>query len=165
MMFKKRIGRTKRQLGLQRSQKQMTMWYFSLLLCLVASTIRLHFKAFHGGSFQISQNFLSDSPIMPKFKFDHSRYQYHPPKSRVRSAELVDIGPGPECGNGPSFDQYFKNLSVNPDHRSANNEDKTIYETLFRHMNDQEPQKQRTYIELGAFDGLTESNTRFLTNA
>jgi hypothetical protein len=43
----------------------------------------------------------------------------------------MNIGPDPVCGSGPSFVQYFENLSINPDHQSANNEDKTIYEILF----------------------------------
>ena len=60
-----------------------------------------------------------------------------------------------------SFLQTGPTVSESEVKVSLRNEDKTIYEILFRHMNDQEPQKQRTYIELGAFDGLTESNTRF----
>jgi len=136
----------------------MKLWHASLLLCMVVSIIRLHSQASQGNSLQISQNPILDSPIKPKPLFDHGRYQYHPPEPRSNAAS-AGTGPDPECGSGPSFDWYFQNLS-NPNHRSVNNEDKTIYNTLFQ-RDCQDPQKRHTYIELGAFDGLTESNTRF----
>jgi hypothetical protein len=131
--------------------KRYHVWHASLLLFMIALIMI-------GGIFEISHSPTLDSQIMPhKPLFDHSRYQYHPPEPRH---EEWGIGHDPECGSGPSFDWFFQNLS-NPNHRSVNNEDKTIYNTLFQRAIAQDPQKRHTYIELGAFDGLTESNTRF----
>ena len=134
------------------------VWHASLLLCMVGSIMRLHSETSQGSIFGISNSPILDSQILSKSLFDHSLYQYHPPEPR--RAVSVGTGHDPECGSGPSFDWYFQNLS-NPNHRSANNEDKTIYNLLFQHAIAQDPQKRHTYIELGAFDGLTESNTRF----
>ena len=125
----------------------------TLMRYLIASTAILYFQR------HFWQNSPLDSPIvMPKMLFDHSRYQYHPPEPRNRSMESVGDGTDPECGSGPPFNEYFEARGK----RSVNNEDKTIYETLFLHTHDQQDHKKKfTYIELGAFDGQTESNTRF----
>ncbi|KAL3810256.1 hypothetical protein ACHAXA_008746 [Cyclostephanos tholiformis] len=150
----RRSGETQLQLGSQRPRSQIKIWRASLLRWLVAPTIILCFHGYFG----ISRNPILDPSIAPKLLFDHSRYQYHPPEPRNWSSESVGIGPDPECGRGPYFDQYFQKRGQ----RSVNNEDKTIYDKLFLHTySQQDPQKRHTYIELGAFDGLTESNTRF----
>ena len=102
--------------------KRYHVWHASLLLFMIALIMI-------GGIFEISHSPTLDSQIMPhKPLFDHSQYQYHPPEPRH---EEWGIGHDPECGSGPSFDWFFQNLS-NPNHRSVNNEDKTIYNTLFQ---------------------------------
>ena len=99
------------------------------------------------------------TPIMtkPLLLFDHNRYQYHPPTPRTPPPSNSSAA----CGIGPAFEQYFNNQTIEI-HRSVNNEDKMMYTTIFQQAMAENPQKTRyTYIELGAFDGVTESNTRF----
>ena len=64
--------------------------------------------------------------------------------------------PARECGRGPDFNPWWK-LSLK-DGRSGLQEDKFIYETFFKNQNGD---FMGTYVELGAFDGWIESNTRF----
>jgi len=64
-------------------------------------------------------------------------------------------GPSAECGEHPSFDTYFNQSSLK---RSRAMEDKMLYDALFR--TDGKTVKGN-YIELGAFDGESQSNTRF----
>jgi hypothetical protein len=92
-----------------------------------------------------------------------SRYDYHPV-------------PAKECGVG-NFEDFFK---LKLDQRSRLDEDKFIYQTFFQnrslvtvptsttgHDNRTtsgaavDATTQGTYVELGAFDGQRESNTRF----
>lgn len=80
----------------------------------------------------------------------HQLYQYHPPQARTESV------PVESCGNGTDFTDYFLQSMKT---RSANNEDRDIYSlssVVF-----QEIGQEGTYIELGGFDGIQESNTRF----
>ena len=86
------------------------------------------------------------------FKEDHDvaiRYNYQPPSySRSQS---------PDCGIGPDYDAYFSLDSLK---RSRFQEDKKLFHRFFaKHMNDEN--FKGTYVELGAFDGIRESNTRF----
>jgi len=62
--------------------------------------------------------------------------------------------PANECGDGPNFTSWFEQSKR---HRSKYDEDVFIYNTFFKDSDI----KNGTYIELGAFDGTTESNTRF----
>jgi hypothetical protein len=84
------------------------------------------------------------------------RYNYHPPaprtsKERQAAANL--------CGPSPGYKKYWKEAAGDgkPLHRSANDEDKTIYETYIKRLNIQ----NGTYVEVGAFNGLVGSNSRF----
>lgn len=75
----------------------------------------------------------------------------------------------PECGTAPAFQAYFDQ----PSHaqRSLSDEDATIYQLFFRDTPTVAARKSDTaaavetpnlhYVELGAFNGITESNTRF----
>mmetsp|Transcript_1227 Transcript_1227/g.1614 ORF Transcript_1227/g.1614 Transcript_1227/m.1614 type:complete len:172 (+) Transcript_1227:165-680(+) len=64
--------------------------------------------------------------------------------------------PTKECGSGPGFDNFFQL----PNHvRSRLGEDSFIYKTFFKGKNI--TGEDGTYIELGAYDGVTESNTHF----
>ena len=62
-----------------------------------------------------------------------------------------------ECGEPPDFAQYFDQSSK---YRSANYEDHDLYNKLFKQVLDKLDQGG-TYVEMGAFDGLQESNSRF----
>lgn len=78
-------------------------------------------------------------------------YKYAPPSSSSSSTSNRTA-----CGSEPDFGLYFKQPLQ---HRSVNSEDKTIYSLFREHHPDLG--SHGTYIELGAFDGLTESNSRF----
>jgi hypothetical protein len=77
-----------------------------------------------------------------------NKYNYTPPTSHM--AHPLEH----QCGGGPDFGNFF-NLSSRE--RSRLDEDKIIYEKLFKNAN----ASAGTYIELGAFDGSREANTRF----
>lgn len=103
------------------------------------------------------------------------KYHYVPP---VRKDGVVSMIPAKECGIGPDFEAFFQ---LNSYQRSANNEDKFIYESLFRVSNmtmskndskdndlvstvsssSPRPAPAGTFVEIGAFNGMQESNTRF----
>jgi hypothetical protein len=76
-------------------------------------------------------------------------YNYSTPVTSISS-------PASECGNSPDFEEFFK-LSVKQ--RSHFNEDKIVYETLFK--NKMNGADTGTYVELGAFEGRAESNSAF----
>jgi len=74
------------------------------------------------------------------------RYRYTEPQAR---------DPPPfDCGAAPDYGSFFKLKNTE---RSRSNEDLTIFNTFFKEQfND-----QGVYIEMGAFNGMKESNTRF----
>jgi len=98
-------------------------------------------------------------------------YRYHPPSNKTTedtsSDKIADItgrkskntedidGQALKCGISPTFEKFFE-LDISS--RSANNEDNFIYNTFFK---DRPMDDIGTYIELGAFDGMKESNTHF----
>ena len=96
-------------------------------------------------------NQLYEKQRQTRFEKYNNTYQYTPPAAARPSQ------PAPECGNGTSFRQFFKQSSAV---RSRYGEDRQIYQHFFRDklvkMNG-----TGTYVELGAFDGQTESNSRF----
>jgi len=98
------------------------------------------------------------------------RYKYYPPQEAPRnhppqesSHQLLpnkdDLG---ECGDSPDFEKYF---TLSKKRRSRFNEDKKIYEQFFKpHSKDGGKLSRNgvgTFVELGAFDGLQETNSRF----
>jgi len=77
------------------------------------------------------------------------RYTYQVP-STTRATAV-------ECGASPGYEQFF---SFDKLQRSNRKEDKTLYERFFsKHL--QDDNFKGTYVELGAFDGVRESNSRF----
>jgi hypothetical protein len=82
-------------------------------------------------------------------------YSYVPP-ARKSSFHMI---PSKECGAAPTFDGFF---ALRANQRSANNEDKWIYENLFLGQNNNSTGRAPgTYVEIGAFNGMEESNSRF----
>lgn len=80
-------------------------------------------------------------------------YKYQAPLSR---GESKNKSAQRECGTDrTNFQTYFQQGSGR---RSSKNEDKIIYETFFRETTQNDAFK---YVELGAFDGMSESNSRF----
>ena len=94
---------------------------------------------------------LESTPPIPqgslkiRLKEYKERYQHRKPQSK-RDQRL-------SCGNKPSFPDFFKLDSTD---RSGSDEDWTVYNTFFRNRS-----RKGVYLETGAFDGVTESNTRF----
>ena len=66
-------------------------------------------------------------------------------------------GPAPECGQAPNYETFFALPSTE---HSRFEEDKIVYTRLFQAMANVQG-KKGTYVELGAFNGKTESNSRF----
>lgn len=78
----------------------------------------------------------------------YERYKYRVPTARWE-------GPSAECGEGPMFDKFFNQSEMK---RSRAREDKILYEAFFRKRGAAFKGK---YVELGAFDGVKASNSRF----
>ena len=75
------------------------------------------------------------------------RYNYHEPEARGTS----DV----PCGASPDYKTFFKLKNTE---RSRSNEDRTIFQTFFQQRGDASP---GVYVEMGAYNGKKESNTRF----
>jgi Methyltransferase FkbM domain len=88
---------------------------------------------------------------------DWSKFQYQAPMDRTRSNDSVPVASNVDCGTAPTFESFWK---LDGKHRSRLNEDKIVYEMFFQH-NDPKDWNNFRYLELGAFDGIEESNTRF----
>lgn len=84
-------------------------------------------------------------------------YQYRPRQTRTMAqveASKVD------CSAAPAFHKFFgKDSNV----RSRAQEDYDIYRMFFKKevKTGKMPQRKRTYVEMGGFDGVHESNSRF----
>lgn len=87
----------------------------------------------------------------------YSKFQYRPAEARTMGSLSID----PECGQPPNYQSYFAQSQM---FRSSRNEDRIIYELLVLPLlrRDETTLSNRsTYVELGAFNGKRESNTRF----
>jgi len=91
---------------------------------------------------EINDSDTTDASEKNSAKYFHDTYNYQVPTTNKTI----------ECGESPDYASFF---SLNQKYRSRFNEDSIIYKTFFKEA------KSGTYIELGAFDGNTESNTRF----
>mmetsp|Transcript_14727 Transcript_14727/g.27973 ORF Transcript_14727/g.27973 Transcript_14727/m.27973 type:complete len:350 (+) Transcript_14727:38-1087(+) len=80
-------------------------------------------------------------------------YRYVPAQSRYD----YNPYPAPDCGQAPDYPEFFALPTIK---RSANNEDRVIYETLFKSHNVVGP-INGSVVELGAFNGVQESNSHF----
>lgn len=102
------------------------------------------------------RNALESTAVVPKapLSTQWAKFQHHVPIRRSAS----NLQSATEfCGTMPQFDNFWNLSSLV---RSRLDEDKTIYNTFFKHLS-QSDMKDFHYIELGAFDGAQESNTRF----
>ncbi|GFH52558.1 hypothetical protein CTEN210_09034 [Chaetoceros tenuissimus] len=97
-------------------------------------------------------NFIQERSYMERMEYYKSRYNYQAPESYPNQRQR-----GETCGEYPSYTSYF-NLTGTKE-RSANNEDLTLYRTLF--LNEDGPPIRGSMLEIGAFNGITESNSRF----
>ena len=78
-------------------------------------------------------------------------WRYYPPEPRKTPV------PSDVCGESPDFTKFFEEQKYN--RRSLNDEDKTLH-TLFSQAL-VERGTSGTYVEIGAYNGRAESNTRF----
>lgn len=81
------------------------------------------------------------------------RHNYVAPTPRNASSQAAN-----ECGLAPNFQHFF---GQDMKKRSRLDEDKVIYDLFFRNSTTTNPTKKHTYVEIGGFDGQTESNSRF----
>lgn len=65
--------------------------------------------------------------------------------------------PSDICGSAPEFNKFFEEQKFN--RRSANDEDKTLHRLFAAAL--KETGTSGTYVEVGAYNGRVESNTRF----
>lgn len=92
-----------------------------------------------------------------RMKMYKDRYKYTPPIPYVQHTQRDEL-----CGTHPHFDTYFNMPKLGPrqdPQRSANDEDKIIYEMFFKDPN--HPHEIGSVVEMGAFNGIQESNSRF----
>ena len=101
----------------------------------------------------IERSPLEEKKRQARFEKYNSTYQYKPPTA-IAAPKHKTL----ECGNGPYFRQFFKLPSTE---RSRYDEDKQIYQNFFQDKLEGDMLGTGMYVELGAFDGKTESNTRF----
>ena len=94
----------------------------------------------------------SGSEMFTAYYRDLYKYQPMQPLDELATAAAKD-----ECGDGPDYEDYF---SQPKQKRSSSNEDKDIYNRFFKDLPVEESSKFK-YVELGAFNGVEESNTRF----
>lgn len=82
----------------------------------------------------------------------NTKYHYHSPDAPIPF-------PTPECGSSPDFTDFFQ---LTGKVRSRFNEDKIMYELLFKDkLSGMLQTFQGTVVELGAFNGASESNSMF----
>eukprot|EP00934_Nitzschia_sp_Nitz4_P008507 Nitzschia sp. Nitz4//scaffold24_size164493//39583//40365//NITZ4_002314-RA/size164493-processed-gene-0.224-mRNA-1//-1//CDS//3329544072//8497//frame0 len=67
--------------------------------------------------------------------------------------------PATDCGLPPKFEEYF---AQSDRFRSSREEDKTLYYLFFDNKTTTSSSQNLSYVELGAFNGIRESNTRFM---
>lgn len=81
----------------------------------------------------------------------YGRFDHHPARDHDPS-DAIDAN----CGTSPQYASWFAQGLQN---RSVHGEDRVLYERLFRHVKPGSP--RGTYVELGAYNGVQESNSRF----
>ena len=117
-----------------------------------------------GRSSSSSSNSDHATSYQKRMSYYRNRYNYHPAESKFYNNQsaisAVSGKVGGEnasslCGIPPAYDKWF---SRDYKGRSANQEDKTIYQHFFKDIG---PQFRGTFVEMGAFDGIEESNSLF----
>lgn len=97
-----------------------------------------------------------------RMKLYKERYKYTPP-----SPYPNDFNVSAYCGAAPDFPTFF---SKSLNERSANSEDRDVYKLFFKEEEEEEEEIEKakngrlgnpSIVELGAFDGLRESNSHF----
>jgi hypothetical protein len=131
-------------------------------LTTVITLLRITSKAALGSHLDL--NNVNNNNLLLKNKDEYQRkldeftlerkqlYQHQPSLERIDDERYL-------CGSSPDFEQYF---ALNHTMRSSSKEDKNIYEIFFKQPNTKTAiGPEFHYLELGAYDGRGESNTRF----
>ena len=84
-------------------------------------------------------------------------YSYVPPTNST--TDVMHTTTKIECGLAPNYTEFF---GLNSKFRSANNEDKWMYEHFFKDT--KAAAVKGTFVEIGGFNGMDESNSRFFEN-
>ena len=91
---------------------------------------------------------------LERMEMYQKRYKYLPPSPYTNHTQRDVL-----CGTSPNFETYF---SKDEFQRSANDEDKTIYNLLFKDDDDGNGKGIKgSVVEMGAYNGIRESNSRF----
>uniref|UniRef100_A0A7S4VGY4 Methyltransferase FkbM domain-containing protein n=1 Tax=Ditylum brightwellii TaxID=49249 RepID=A0A7S4VGY4_9STRA len=121
-----------------------------LILLLGITVIGINMHMTHISILSLSQDDsekLSDQER--RMLFYRNRYKHTPPMKHPQNYSKVREN---LCGSPPEYVSYFSQRKWV---RSQFEEDKTLYNTLFQGVVNQ------TFVELGAFDGMHWSNSRF----
>ena len=98
------------------------------------------------------ETIIQEKSYLERMDYYKSRYNYKAPEWYPNQRQRGDT-----CGEYPTYTSYF-NLTWTKE-RSANNEDITLYRILF--LNEDSPPIRGSMLEIGAFNGISESNSRF----
>jgi hypothetical protein len=116
----------------------------------------LHLPEDNPPEYESSSELTSESETVTLKRWNKYMRRYRYTAASPRFDYPYWMYPTKECGSGPGFDNFFRlPLTV----RSRLGEDSFIYKTFFEGKNI--TGEDGTYIELGAYDGSTESNTHF----
>lgn len=103
-------------------------------------------------STRASYNTAESNAKNDRMEMYRTRYKYQPPKSNQ------DEDNDTFCGSSPNYDAYFG--KGNSKERSTNNEDFDIYNLFFKDLITTKDSKG-SVVEMGAYNGIQESNSRF----
>lgn len=116
-------------------------------------------------SFAVSHPPKNNQPMLvsqAELQRRYAKFRYRDQQPR----NIITYDPSQECGTAPKFASFFEQSGKV---RSFRNEDKTVYNLFFHDqqarttatLSQQKQEDKFTYVELGAFNGVRESNTRF----
>lgn len=100
-------------------------------------------------------------PYQERMALYRRRYDYRPAAPRTHSSTteqaLDPKNASDVCGAGPEYARWFQRNGI-ADGRSVNDEDKRLFDAFFRARG---PEFKGTFVEMGAFNGIRESNSLF----
>lgn len=153
MAFIKRSGRPLVWSNLLRFGLVVGFLGFALLLLLVPPWDHRHLYSTYSSLLSVELELARLRSSFPISMFE--RYQYRPaayPHSTTDQQVASEL-----CGSYPNFERWYK---LGPDQRSDHDEDRIIFERFFKLLVTEDA-SPFVYVEVGAFDGLAGSNSRF----
>jgi len=172
MLIQARREATKRSAATA-SRKNVGIMMVMLLLVLVNCSTQFQFLTFFAGTITTmagldppsvvakvaspqSSDAASQRKQVERMDMYRERYNYHPPVPDENYSRRSKI-----CGTNPDYDTFFALPNLQ---RSANHEDWKIYNLFFKpstNSGDDDNGVAGSVVELGAFNGIQESNSRF----